>query len=277
MSLRDMKIVVALAISASPVCERAQAQIIIPVDQDRHVSTENVNAQQCSGDFLFESDTAKGFGPFDGFVETEHSCDSGAAFASASQQSQIGAASMSGQGSTASEAHGPVSGVVHAFGISFFEVTFQLGSLTDFALNGEITADAFENPVVGVLAGIKLTGPGGELIFDHLVQPGPGGEINTQRVDEAGVLEPGQYVLQAQAGTFIDNDVPPSLLAQAAFDFTLDVSIVGDLDDDGMVGTSDLLALLGAWGPCPEDCPADLDGDGEVATSDLLILLANWG
>jgi hypothetical protein len=276
MSLRDMKIVVALVISASPVCGRAQAQIIIPVDQDRSVSTEAVNAQQCGGDFLFESDTAKGFGPFDGLVQTEHSCDSGAAFASASQQSQINAASMSGQGGTTSEAHGPVPGVVHAFGISSFEVTFQLASVTDFALNGEITANAFENPVVGVLAGITLIGPEG-VVFDHLVQPGPGGEINTQRVDEAGVLEPGQYVLQAQAGTFIDNEVPPSRLAQAAFDFTLGVSIVGDLDGDGMVGTSDLLALLAAWGPCPQDCPADLDGDGEVATSDLLILLANWG
>ncbi len=54
----------------------------------------------------------------------------------------------------------------------------------------------------------------------------------------------------------------------------------GDLDRDGAVGITDLLILLGAWGPCPppsEPCPADLDGDGAVGITDLLILLSGWG
>jgi hypothetical protein len=54
----------------------------------------------------------------------------------------------------------------------------------------------------------------------------------------------------------------------------------GDVNGDGVVNTSDLLALLAAWGDCPdppEECPADFDGDGDVDTSDLLTLLANWG
>ncbi|MCA9290806.1 MAG: hypothetical protein KDA25_06735 [Phycisphaerales bacterium] len=49
----------------------------------------------------------------------------------------------------------------------------------------------------------------------------------------------------------------------------------GDLDCDGVVGPSDLAAMLGSWGPC-RGCASDLDGDGEVAASDLAILLANW-
>lgn len=49
-----------------------------------------------------------------------------------------------------------------------------------------------------------------------------------------------------------------------------------DFDGDGMVGTGDLLLLLGAWGPNPGN-PADLDGDGTVGTNDLLILLSSWG
>jgi spore coat protein A len=52
---------------------------------------------------------------------------------------------------------------------------------------------------------------------------------------------------------------------------------LGDLNGDGVVDVSDLLILLGAWGPCGHHCPADLNGDGAVDVSDLLILLGNWG
>lgn len=55
--------------------------------------------------------------------------------------------------------------------------------------------------------------------------------------------------------------------------------MVGDLDGDGIVSTTDLLILFSLWGPCTncDDCPADLDGDCTVAVSDLLVLFANWG
>jgi subtilisin family serine protease len=48
-----------------------------------------------------------------------------------------------------------------------------------------------------------------------------------------------------------------------------------DLTGDGVVGTADLLELLGAWGAACS--PADLDGDGVVGTTDLFVLLAAWG
>jgi len=52
-------------------------------------------------------------------------------------------------------------------------------------------------------------------------------------------------------------------------------TVPGDIDGDGDVDVVDLLALLGAWGPCP-DCPEDLNGDGTVDVLDLLLLLGNW-
>ncbi len=52
-------------------------------------------------------------------------------------------------------------------------------------------------------------------------------------------------------------------------------SVLGDLNDDGAVGTTDLLILLATWG-CTE-CAADFDCDGIVSVGDLLILLGNWG
>jgi probable HAF family extracellular repeat protein len=53
-------------------------------------------------------------------------------------------------------------------------------------------------------------------------------------------------------------------------------SCPADVDDSGDVGVQDLLAVLGAWGPCAL-CPEDVDGDGEVGVGDLLLLLSNWG
>ncbi len=52
----------------------------------------------------------------------------------------------------------------------------------------------------------------------------------------------------------------------------------GDIDHDNVVGITDLMTLLGAWGPCPDcsSCDADLDGDCDTGISDLLMVLANW-
>lgn len=58
-----------------------------------------------------------------------------------------------------------------------------------------------------------------------------------------------------------------------------EVCCFADLDCNEIVGASDLLALLAAWGPCPappDACDADLDCDGIVGASDLLLLLAVW-
>ncbi len=49
-----------------------------------------------------------------------------------------------------------------------------------------------------------------------------------------------------------------------------------DLDGDGSVGVTDMLALLAAWGTNPGG-PPDLDGDGTVGVIDFLSLLASWG
>ena len=53
-------------------------------------------------------------------------------------------------------------------------------------------------------------------------------------------------------------------------------SCIGDIDCDGTVATSDLLALLAEWGPCV-GCASDFDCNGMVSTSDLNALFANWG
>ena len=97
------------------------------------------------------------------------------------------------------------------------------------------------------------------------------------------------------AVTIYDEGEGPAVIVGGTFSTTGDVSSMkigkwrlcpagtacpGDLDGSGTVDVSDLLALLGQWGTCPDppaECPADLDADGEVGVLDLLVLLGGWG
>ena len=79
----------------------------------------------------------------------------------------------------------------------------------------------------------------------------------------------------AIAGAHLDDEI--ALAAGAAYAFDLSACLCpADLDGDGTVNTSDLLALFAQWGENPNS-PADLNSDGTVNTTDLLILFANWG
>ena len=73
----------------------------------------------------------------------------------------------------------------------------------------------------------------------------------------------------------------PVVVDMGAYEFQGDAwhpMLIGDIDGNGAVNTTDLLVLLAAWGEYEDDCVlADLDFSGEVNTADLLTLLANWG
>ena len=45
---------------------------------------------------------------------------------------------------------------------------------------------------------------------------------------------------------------------------------------DGVVDVLDFLAVIAAWGVCPE-CPEDVNGDGVVDVQDFLAVIAAWG
>ena len=55
----------------------------------------------------------------------------------------------------------------------------------------------------------------------------------------------------------------------------------GDADENSVVNIDDLLAVINAWGPCPNCflivCPADVNGDCMVNIDDLLLVINNWG
>jgi hypothetical protein len=53
-------------------------------------------------------------------------------------------------------------------------------------------------------------------------------------------------------------------------------SLIGDLNDDGVVDAADLTILLGAWGTDGQPAGADLNDDGAVDAADLTLLLGAW-
>ena len=100
--------------------------------------------------------------------------------------------------------------------------------------------------------------------LNDLVSPDLGLNIKVANaINQAGQIT-GQATSQDGIVAFVLTPIEPRL---------------GDLDGDCTVGVSDLLLLLGSWGPCNtcDDCRADLDGDCSVGVKDLLILLGNWG
>ncbi|MCP3980354.1 MAG: hypothetical protein GY716_13710 [bacterium] len=61
-------------------------------------------------------------------------------------------------------------------------------------------------------------------------------------------------------------------------EFVADPAACGaDLDGSGDVGFGDVLAIIGAWGPCPPGCPEDLDGSGGIGFGDVLAVIGQWG
>lgn len=86
----------------------------------------------------------------------------------------------------------------------------------------------------------------------------------------------GQTIYDLWADPLVGNRAAPTDLDAVAV--ALNSPLIGDIDGDGTVGFSDLVAVLAAWGPCPPPslCAHDLDCDGSIGFSDLLIVLANW-
>ena len=118
------------------------------------------------------------------------------------------------------------------------------------------------------------TGPWTPLATDLPAGSGANGSIHSYNWTVPPVIDESMWVRVRMDNAGVDYyDV-----SNAPFSI---VAVPGDLDEDGVVGIVDFLALLAAWGPCsdpcPPACPGDLDDDCVVGIIDFLTLLANWG
>ena len=122
----------------------------------------------------------------------------------------------------------------------------------------------------------QLTLAGTSETFTHATQEGD--NANELVGAPEGILEPGTYELDyhfeiSHQNAFAD----PIPYAIGTFEIHLDPWAVGDIDEDGVVGFTDLLALLSQWGETVDPYTnGDVNGDGIVSVADLLLLLSNW-
>lgn len=110
---------------------------------------------------------------------------------------------------------------------------------------------------------------------------------NSWDSDDDGLSRVSQFIGDYVGMSVAGNRVTPVYLDTTAGDSDIYASVikfaaVSDLNNDGTVGTEDLLILLSNWGYCDDcvelgDCLGDISGDCEVGTIDLLMLLSEWG
>ena len=136
---------------------------------------------------------------------------------------------------------------------------------------------------------VELVSPGGVSVMLHNRTGGGADNVMETYDDDGGGKFPdapgllsaleltqsgGTWLLRVQDNAFQDigtlNSWQLSLAPVAA------APCLADIDDDTLVNVTDLLALLGAWGPNPGHA-ADINNDDTVNVTDLLALLAAWG
>lgn len=109
----------------------------------------------------------------------------------------------------------------------------------------------------------KFNGTTATNLVNRTSELAPGGGLSILSITSFGEDLTGEIYICDQSGGEVFKIIPRPC--------------TGDVVPDGTVNVSDLLAVIGAWGPCPPPCPADIDGSGTVNVSDLLAVIGAWG
>ena len=166
------------------------------------------------------------------------------------------------------------------------DVTFRL----DYDLDVTVSGGPFS--AANATASVSMSVSDGSLQQMFVVANDVGvSGVGTDSVSDFGemtfpALPPGPYFVSFgqldQAGTTL-SDPDMNGDCDTTIGTTMRITAVAtspacaaDLTCDGMVGVTDLVAILANWGPCP-GCAQDLDASGDVGVSDIILLLAAWG
>lgn len=163
-----------------------------------------------------------------------------------------------------------------------FDILIPVPATLSLLINGDALGELpMELPIVFTLDGVYQPGAATDVLtmtagasFDEGGDL-PGEPLPTIPLEMPTILPPGDET----AGMLL-NLTPSSIAAQIDITGNLVAThphgLPADVNGDGVVNTDDLLAVLGAWGPCSPPCPADINGDGVVNVNDILDLIGAW-
>jgi len=134
---------------------------------------------------------------------------------------------------------------------------------------GDIADTASASLDIGIVDGTQWTFEDPQLAAD--VQ-----DFVTGAAENHGWMLMGDETLVWTARKFGSREGFSSVRPFLTVTWVIDAGCGGDLDGSGAVDFPDLLAVLGAFGPC-DACPEDLDGSGAVDFDDLLAILGAFG
>jgi hypothetical protein len=147
---------------------------------------------------------------------------------------------------------------------SVAQITLSVGNAGNVAL---WTAEGIDDLDYTLAGSTGVTVPGGSF-------SDPAGGLGNLHVVEIDTSNAGAF----NGTVTIESDSvdEPTRLVSVTAEITPVVSCPEDLDGSGDVGFSDILQVIGAWGPCGA-CPEDLNGSGTVGFDDILAVIAAWG
>ncbi len=163
--------------------------------------------------------------------------------------------------------------------------------LNDFATGIGDIQQADVLPDGTVIASSPIATPGVEGIYHYNADGSLIRYIDTEpikpafgeHVPRAGwPLQDGNYLIASSTGVYkyiVASNSFQQILAGVDAQFINPISLndcPADINNDGQVNVTDLLAVIGAWGACT-GCSADINNDGQVNVTDLLAVIGAWG
>ncbi|MAT81367.1 MAG: hypothetical protein CMJ29_06940 [Phycisphaerae bacterium] len=143
----------------------------------------------------------------------------------------------------------------------------------DMEIEAFIPVDVFQIELRGMesepFTDVQFNDEGDLLVFSEAGMDTYVRELDWKLAGDADPLFASRSVMSRNRTNF-----NPEIHGDESWRTVRDNAPAGDLDNDGVVGIDDLLALLAVFGD--NDGEGDLDGDGITGVDDILVLLGNW-
>lgn len=179
------------------------------------------------------------------------------------------------------------------FRIDFDGTVTQLGGITVSGVSPLAIIGIAIHPTTGVLYGLESTSDSLITIDPVMLtgtKVGTGLGITVPLVGDMDFDADGTlYIIINTSGNIHSVDLTTGLAGPLVGSFGVNCSALSlipapdcpaDINNDGQVNVTDLLAVIGAWGACPAppaSCTADINTDGQVNVTDLLAVIGAWG